>query len=319
MAADQFRVASLCRYARFADSLSTMEEFAGPRWARRSWVRLMILAGTMLGVDGLLQWLMSLVTHSAAVTTIVGLAGAVVAVVVYVWVVRLLERRRPVAEVSPRGAVTDVAIGLLLGAVLMSAVVGTIAAAGHYRVVGLGSVAGAIALLGMTCSIAVAEELIFRAVLFRIIERWIGTWLALAVSALIFGLVHLANPGATLFGALAIAVEAGVLLGAAYALTRTIWFAVGIHLAWNFMEGGVFSTTVSGTQNGFQGLLRSELTGPDLLTGGGFGPEASLVAMAVGVVTAVVLLWLTVRHGRIMPLPTRSSTVPSTAEDQAIA
>jgi membrane protease YdiL (CAAX protease family) len=224
-----------------------------------------------------------------------------------------------VGEVSPRGAVAGVAIGLLVGAVLFSAVIGLIAAAGYYRVVGLGSVGGAIALLGMMCSIAVAEELIFRAVLFRMIERWIGTWLALAVTALIFGLLHLANHGATLFGALAIAVEAGVLLGAAYALTRTIWFAVGIHLAWNFMEGGVFSTTVSGTQNGFQGLLRSQLAGPELLTGGGFGPEASLAAIAVGVVAAVILIRLTVRRGRIMSLPRQSPTAQPTAEDQAIA
>jgi hypothetical protein len=296
-----------------------MEDFAGPRWSRRSWVRLLMLAGAMLGVDGLLQLLTSLVTSSAALTTLVGVAGAVVAVAVYVWVVRLLEGRHPVAEVSPRGAVVGVAIGLLVGAVLFSAVIGIIAAAGHYRVAALGSVSGAIAVFGMMCSTAVAEELLFRAVLFRIIERWVGTWLALAVSALVFGLLHLANPGATLFGALAIAVEAGVLLGAAYALTRTVWFAVGIHLAWNFMEGGVFSTTVSGTQNAYQGLLRSELTGPELLTGGGFGPEASVGAIGVGAVAAVVLLLLIVRRGRTMPLPRRSPAAQPRAEDQAIA
>jgi membrane protease YdiL (CAAX protease family) len=296
-----------------------MEEFAGPRWARRSWVRLLMLAGAMLGVDGLLQLLTSIVTDSAALTTVVGVAGGGVAVVIYVWVVRLLEGRHPVAEVSPRGAVVGVSMGLLVGAVLFSAVIGIIAAAGHYRVAALGSVAGAIAVLGMMCSTAVAEELLFRAVLFRIIERWIGTWLALVVSALVFGLLHLANPGATLFGALAIAVEAGVLLGAAYALTRTVWFAVGIHLAWNFMEGGVFSTTVSGTRGAFHGLLRSELTGPELLTGGGFGPEASVGAIGVGVVAAVVLLLLTVRRGRIVPLPRRSPAAQPRAEDQAIA
>jgi CAAX protease family protein len=293
-------------------------EFAGPRWARRGWVRLLILAGAVLVVDGVMQLLTSLLTDSAALTAVVGVAGAVVAVLVYAWVVRLLERRRPVAEVSPRGALAGVAVGLLLGAVLLSAVIGIIAAAGHYRVAGLGSVAGAIAVLGTMCGIAVAEELLFRAVLFRMIERWIGTWLALAVSALIFGLVHLANPGATLFGALAIAVEAGVLLGAAYALTRTIWFAVGIHLAWNFMEGGVFSTSVSGTQNGFQGLLRSEVTGPELLTGGAFGPEASVGAVVVGVVAAIVLLLLAVRSGRIMPMPQRRPVAQPTAEDQPI-
>src|SRR5262249_7449596 len=240
-------------------------------------------------------------------------------VAVYIGAVRLLERRRPVAEVSPRGAPAAVAVGLLVGAAAFSAVIGIIAATGHYRVAGLGSVAGAVAVLGINCSIAVSEELLFRAVLFRMIERWVGTWIALAASALVFGLLHLANPGANLFGALAIAVEAGVMLGAAYALTRTIWFAVGIHLAWNVMEGGVFSTTISGTQNAFQGLLRSELTGPELLTGGGFGPEASVAAIGVGVVAAVVILLLTVRRGRIMPLPRRSPTTPTTAENQAIA
>jgi uncharacterized protein len=103
-------------------------------------------------------------------------------------------------------------------------------------------------------------------------------------------------------------------------LTRTVWFAVGIHLAWNFMEGGVFSTTVSGTQNGFQGLLRSEVTGPDLLTGGGFGPEASVGAIGVGVAAAIILLTLTVRRGRIVRFPSRQSpAVAPMVADQSVA
>ena len=296
-----------------------MEEFAGPRWARRGWIRLLILGGAMLGVDGLVQVLASLVTPNAGLAAVIGVAGAGLAIVVYVGVVRLLESRHRVAEVSRRGAVVDVGIGLLVGAVLFSTVIAIIAAAGHYRVTAMGSVAGAIAVLGLMCSTAVAEELLFRAVLFRIVERSMGTWFALAFSALVFGLLHLANPGATVFGALAIAVEAGVLLGAAYALTRTIWLAVGIHLAWNFMEAGVFSTTVSGTKDAFQGLLRSELTGPDLLTGGGFGPEASVVAVGVGVAAAAVLLVLTVRRGQILPRPARRAVSQPGPEDQAAA
>jgi membrane protease YdiL (CAAX protease family) len=232
-----------------------------------------------------------------------------------------------VAEVSRRGAVPGLAVGFLVGAVLFGAVMGIIAATGHYQYAGWGAVSGAVAVLGKMCAVAVAEELVFRAVLFRIIEQWIGTWLALAASALVFGLLHLANPGATLFGALAIAVEAGVMLGAAYALTRTIWFAVGIHLAWNFVQGGVFGATVSGTASTFQSLIRGAIAGPDLLTGGGFGPEASVPAIGVGVVAAVVLLILTVRRGRIMPIPRRStaaapaaaSATSPAAEDQPTA
>jgi membrane protease YdiL (CAAX protease family) len=246
-------------------------------------------------------------------------AGALAAVAVYVWMVRLLERRRPVAEVSPRDAVTGLGIGLLVGAGLFATVIGILAAAGHYRVIGWGSVSGAVAVLGMMCSVAVAEELVFRAVLFRMVEQWIGTWYALGVSALVFGLLHLLNPGATLFGVLAIAVEAGVMLGAAYALTRTIWLAVGIHLAWNFVQGGVFGASVSGTTSGFRSLLRGELTGPDLLTGGGFGPEASVAAIGVGVLAAVVLLALTVRRGRIVAMPHRVPAVAPAAEDQHVA
>lgn len=294
-----------------------MEEFAGPRWARRGWVRLVIMGGAVLAVDGLVQFVASLATHNAALTAVIGVAGAGLAMAVYVWIVRLLESRRPVAEVSPQRAAVDVVIGSLVGAVLFATVIAIIAAAGHYRVAAVGSVAGAIAVFGLMCSTAVAEELLFRAVLFRVIERSLGTWFALAVSALVFGLLHLANRGATVFGALAIAVEAGVLLGAAYALTRTIWLAVGIHLAWNFMEAGVFSATVSGTQGAFQGLLRSELTGPDLLTGGVFGPEASVVAIGVGAAAAAVLLGLTVRRGQIRPLPARLVTAAPGSDDQA--
>src|SRR3546814_20108222 len=76
-----------------------------------------------------------------------------------------------------------------------------------------------------------------RGVIFRLIERWLGSWIALAISAALFGAGHLANPNASWFAAVYIALEAGIILGAIYLVTRRLWAAVGITPAWNFTLG----------------------------------------------------------------------------------
>jgi membrane protease YdiL (CAAX protease family) len=162
------------------------------------------------------------------------------------------------------------------------------------------SVGGAIGILGLMVGVATTEELLFRGVLLRIVEGWLGTWGALAVTGLLFGGLHLVNPGASLIGALAIAIEGGLLVGAAYVATRSLWLPIGLHLGWNAMLGGVFSATVSGSES-TPGLLRSALTGPDVLTGGTVGPEASLFAVLVCAVPTVYFMRRARATGRIVP------------------
>jgi len=80
------------------------------------------------------------------------------------------------------------------------------------------------------------------------------------------------------------------LLGAAYALTGRLWLPIGLHLGWNFAEGSIFGMAVSGgSQKG--SLITGELHGSNLLTGGVFGPEASIVAVVVCLTAAIVILW----------------------------
>ncbi|GAA3452156.1 CPBP family intramembrane glutamic endopeptidase [Dactylosporangium matsuzakiense] len=228
-----------------------------------------------------------------------GAATAVLLLLAYAWIVRRTEHR-PVDELSPRAAGPRLAQGFVIGAGLFAAVIVNIAFLGGYTVAGRGSVSGAVALLGFALAACVTEELLFRGILFRIVEGWAGTWVALVLSSLLFGLSHIANPHATVWSALAVAVEAGAMLGAAYAATRTLWVPIGLHIGWNFAEGGIFGTDVSGT-GGPDGLLRSTMSGPAALTGGGFGPEGSLYALAAGLLTAAVFLWLAHRRGRIKP------------------
>ncbi|MBE3015050.1 CPBP family intramembrane metalloprotease [Microbispora sp. NEAU-D428] len=240
------------------------------------------------------------VQGNALLTLILGVATAVLLVFVYARVVRWSERRAPV-EVAAKGAASAVGRGLLIGVGMFAAVILNIALIGGYRIDGAGSVAGAVGVLGLMAAAAVTEELLFRGILFRIVEERAGTWLALALTGLLFGLSHLFNPHASLWGAIAIAIEAGGMLAAAYAATRTLWVPIGLHFGWNFAAAGIFGTEVSG--NGAQeGLLHGVTSGPALLTGGEFGPEASPYAVLFGLLLAVAFMWLARRRGNVVPL-----------------
>jgi len=138
---------------------------------------------------------------------------------------------------------------------------------------------------------------VMRAIVFRIIEASLGSWFALVISAILFGLMHLPNSNATLGAAAAIMIEAGVMLAAAYMLTRRLWLCIGIHAAWNFTQGGIFSIAVSGTAS--QGLLSGSLQGPGWLTGGQFGVESSLLAVLVCSAMGVYLLVRAQHAGKI--------------------
>ncbi|GLW25548.1 CPBP family intramembrane glutamic endopeptidase [Microbispora triticiradicis] len=240
------------------------------------------------------------VQGSPFLVLVLGVATAALAVFVYARVVRWSERRAPV-EVAGEGAVAAVGRGLLIGVGMFAAVIVNIAFLGGYRVDGLGSVTGAVGQVGFMAAAAVTEELIFRGILFRIVEGRTGTWIALVLTGLVFGLMHLTNEHASLWGAIAIAIEAGGMLAAAYAATRTLWVPIGVHFGWNFAAAGIFGTEVSGN-GATQGLLHGVTSGPALLTGGDFGPEASPYAVVFGLLLTLVFMWLAHRRGNVVPL-----------------
>jgi membrane protease YdiL (CAAX protease family) len=261
-------------------------------------VRLVVPAVLLLGVSAL-GGAMSGAAANPVLGVLAGLAMAVLAIGVYRLSARLLDRRRP-DELARRGAVRAVGRGVLVGTAVCVTTMGLIALLGGYQVRGLGSVGAMIGIFGLMAGVATTEELLFRGVLFRIVEGRFGTVGALVVTGLLFGALHLVNPGASVVGALALAVEAGLMLGAAYAATRTLWVPIGVHFAWNALIVGVFSTTASGADVA-QGLLDAVTTGPEVLTGGAFGPEASIVSVLVCSVATVLFLRRARALGRLLP------------------
>ena len=242
---------------------------------------------------------------------VLGVAMSALALFVYRWVVGRTEHRA-VTEVGRKGAAAGLGLGTLLGLALFGTVVANLALLGYYEVTGRGSVSGAAGFVGLMAVAAVTEELRFRGVLFRVMEERMGTWTAMALSGVVFGAFHLANPDATVYGALAIAVEAGGMLTAAYVATRRLWVPIGVHFGWNFAAAGVFSTEVSGNGS-THGLLESATSGPAFVTGGAFGPEGSVFALLFCALTAVVFLLVARRRGRLVPRGGRAERVAAVA------
>jgi membrane protease YdiL (CAAX protease family) len=236
-----------------------------------------------------------------AIAATMAMAGAGMAL--YIGFVRLVERRA-VAELALPCMGRELGIGLALGAGLYAACVLVLMAAGSYRIEGLNPWSFLLPAVPMTINSAVFEELLFRGAVFRILEEWLGSWVALVLSSLVFGFVHLLNPAGTVLGALFISVEAGLLLAAAYLLTRRLWMSMGFHAAWNYTQSAIFSGIVSGGDRD-PGLIRSVIEGPAVLTGGSFGLEASVVAFVLCTTAGVVLLRLAIRRGRMVAAPWR--------------
>jgi uncharacterized protein len=240
---------------------------------------------------------------------------AIGALIGYCSFVRIVERR-PVRELICLGWFGELAGGLSIGLFLFGVVIGTLFLLGVYSIDGVHPWSVVIPAFTTAVMAGVTEELLIRAIAFRILEEWLGSWIALAVTAILFGAMHLGNPQATAVSAAAIALEAGVMLAAAYMVTRRIWLAIGIHVAWNFAQGGIFGVATSGVESA--GYLQGRLQGPEILSGGSFGPEASIVAVVVCVAAGLYMLRSSHNKQRFLKPSWRrgkSSAAPTTSSD----
>jgi membrane protease YdiL (CAAX protease family) len=246
-----------------------------------------------------------LVSPVALLALPVGVGMAIAIVVGYRRMSGIVEQRPEIPEVDRRTMRPGLLRGALLGSGLFLALMLIIGMFGGWQDMVWGSVGGFLATFGATASVATIEEVLFRGILFRIMEERTGTVITLAVSSVLFGLTHLVNVNATLWGTISIGLTGGAMTAAAYVATRSLWLPIGLHFAWNFTHAGIFGVALSGSDEAPQGLLHTTLSGPSVLTGGTFGPEASLMALLVCLVPTVVVLRRAVRKGQIQPRPRR--------------
>ncbi len=287
------------------------------RFLRHPWmlfaVKLIVVIAPVALLSVLVHGAHLLAGESAqAVQEIVETPGALLSLALFALYTRRVEGRA-VGELKWQGAPLEICGGFLLGMMAISVVLAALAALGLYHIDHFNSWTALLLPLYSCAGAALFEELLFRGVIFRIAEDSLGSYLAITLSAAIFGALHLANPNASLVAAIAIMIEAGIFLSAAYMLTRRLWLPIGVHAGWNFTEGGLWGVAVSGTTQ--PSLTQATLSGPAWLSGGPFGAEASLPAIIICGTIGVLLLQRVVRRGTLIaPFWRRNgSAVPHTA------
>ena len=227
-----------------------------------------------------------------------GMLVALLMIVSYIYLYRLYEKRK-ITEFSKNHIVKSLTTGFVLGALLQSLTIMVIYLKGGYSVLSVNSISFIIKPLTLAFTSAIIEETFFRGIIFRIVEEKLGSYFALIISALLFGMMHLANPNSSLTVALGLAIQAGLLLAAAYIYSRNLWFPIAIHFAWNFTQSAIFGANVSG-KSVTKTLITSKISGADWFTGGQFGPEGSVQATLFCLTATIILLILSHRQKKII-------------------
>ena len=224
------------------------------------------------------------------------LITAVVLLLLYNLLIRYVEAN-DACKIAPRKDISSIGNGLFIGFSYFIIVTVTMSLCGYYHIKSI-QFDWEKQLFSFTLFflVAVSEEIFFRGILFRMINRRWNIWAALVISALIFGGLHIFNDNATLWSSIAIAIETGSLLGAAYAYSKNIWLPIGIHWIWNYTQGNILGFPVSGEDN-VTSIITPEISGPQWLTGGSFGAEASVISAVIGLLISLWFIRKTIQQG----------------------
>jgi membrane protease YdiL (CAAX protease family) len=243
-----------------------------------------------------------------------------VAVLITTWLVVRFIDRRPWSEIGmqfDRRWWLDLLFGLFLGALLMSFVFAVEFIAGWVRVsdffvVDVQSAPFIVAMVGplvVSLVISIIEEILARGYQLRNLAeglnmRSIGPRRAIVaswvISSSLFGLLHVFNPNATWLTTLYLMLT-GAFFGLGYVLTGRLGLPIGLHFAWNFVQGNVYGFPVSGNIFGGASVMAIVQSGPPLWTGGAFGPEAGLLGIAaISLGCLLTLLWVNARYGQVV-------------------
>jgi uncharacterized protein len=235
-----------------------------------------LLATQVLG-----PWLHLPANSSYAIVLILPIA----AFALYAFSVRKGERRIAFEVLPSSAMVGDLTIGALFGFCILSSMVGLLWSLGLYHLEWHRWQHIFDAFLFDSYLSGMLEELMFRAILLRILARAFGPRWGLALSSILFGVAHLTH--GTWLAALSITINAGLTMGLLYMATGRLWMSVGLHIGWDFTE-----TSILGVNNSDGLLLSTPVTGrSDILTGGSFGPDASVLSYAIGFIAVAAILY----------------------------
>jgi len=221
---------------------------------------------------------------------IIGITQSAIGLISYVLLFRVYEKRQ-IKELRLATFWKNACIGCLIGLMIQSLVILVIYMAGGYSITRVNSISFLFPGFIAAITAGFVAEILLRGILFRLIEEKTGTIIALIISALFFAIIHSAARGATLVSVLSTSIQAGILFSAVYVFTRSLWLPIFLHFAWDFAEPGIYGGINTGISIE-KTFFTSKITGPELLTGGRFGPGNSIQSAIFCLIAALVFLWL---------------------------
>ncbi|MDF1694568.1 MAG: type II CAAX endopeptidase family protein [Saprospiraceae bacterium] len=223
------------------------------------------------------------------------LLSGLMIIVIYYYLYKFLEKRK-LTELSTKSIWKDSFIGLLLGFGLISLCILLLYFLGFYQINGVNSFSNVLFPLTMLISAALWEEILFRAIIYRILEEKFGTKIAL-IQTLIFGVVHYGNENATISSVFFV-ILLGLAISLMYTYTQRIWLPFFFHVSWNFAQT-IFGATLSG-DNSFRQFFEGKFDGPSLYIGSVFGIEDSLFSIVFMTLLSIYLYWLCKKNKKII-------------------
>jgi len=218
-------------------------------------------------------------------------------ILVYISFYRKYEKRE-VTELSSKRLFRNIAFGILLGTALQCLTMGVIYIFGDMELISTNSFSTILTPFSIAFSVAIFEEILLRGIIFRITEERFGSHISLLISAIIFGGVHLLNPGSTIISSVCIGLV-GFIFGALFIYSRNLWLPIAVHFSWNFVQSGIFGAVTSGNDK-TSSLFNFNITGSELITGGAFGPEGTIQATLLWLVVAIVLMILITKQNKLI-------------------
>lgn len=252
--------------------------------------------GVLIGVQNLITkpLVSSLIDNKSIGDTIVNYISVIVLLLTYYYFFKVSEKRE-INELSKTNLKTELFGGFLFGFSVLSLVILILYLLGYYTVDGISGFSYLLAPFSFLVIAALIEEVFFRLIIYRIMEKWLGTYLALLIISIIFTVPHLLNDNVTVLSVLLL-LTFGFAHSIMYTYTKRLWLPFAFHLGWNFAQP-FYGSNLSGTEE--EPIINSNFDGPILLIGSDFGIEDSILSITLLVMVCVLFLKLSIRKNKI--------------------
>jgi membrane protease YdiL (CAAX protease family) len=261
---------------------------------------LIVVPITIVFKDYVTKPLLALIFSNELIKEVIQhLVSITIMVLLYYLTFKILEKR-PINEIWFKKEIKYAGLGLLMGILAISVIIAILYIPGYYQVMGINSNFSWPGYLLHIFVAALWEEVVFRGIAYRIIEKWLGTVWALVIPSIFFGVFHLLNDDPNLVSVLS-ATSGGLLAGILFTYRKNIWLPVFFHFSWNFTQLA-WGSMLSGN-NDIEQFLIAKIDGPTILTGGANGIENSIFVFVICTGLFLFFLIKTLKDGSFIKRP----------------